>query len=143
MSEQTNHLNHSTWDCKYHVVFTPKYRKKLLYGHLRGDLREVLHRLSRQKGCEIVEGHLMPDHVHMLLSVPPKHAVAHVIGFMKGKSSIWIAQNIQNKRRNFAGHKFWARGYFVSTIGASEQAVRKYIRDQETQDKRLDDLFNR
>ena len=143
MSEPTNHLNHSTWDCKYHVVFTPKYRKKLVYGHLRSELREVLHRLSRQKECEIVEGHLMPDHVHMLLSIPPKHAVAHVIGFIKGKSSIWIAQNIQNKRRNFAGHKFWARGYFVSTTGASEQTIRAYIRNQETQDKRLDDLFNR
>ena len=124
------------------MVFTPKYRKKLLYGHLRGELREVLHRLSRQKECEIVEGRLMPDHVPMLLSVPPKHAVAHVIGFMKGKSSIWIAQTINNKRRNFAGHKFWARGSFVSTTGASEQTVRKSIRDQETKDKRLDDLFN-
>ena len=110
MSEQTSHLNHSTWDCKYHAVFTPMYRKKLLCGHLQGELREVLHRLSRQKEYEIVEGHLMPDHVHMLLSVPPKHAVAQVIGFMKGNSSIWIAQNIKNKRRNIAEHKFWARG---------------------------------
>ena len=109
-SETTNHLNHSTWECKYHVVFTPKYRKKELYGYLRRELREVFHRLSRQKECSIEEGHLMPDHVHMLLSIPPKHSVAHVIGFMKGKSSIWIAQNIKNRRRNFAGKKLDLRG---------------------------------
>ena len=142
-SEPTNHLNHSTWECKYHVVFTPKYRRKELYGYLRSELRDVLHRLSRQKDSEIVKEHLMPDHVHMLLSIPPKHSVAHVIGFMKGKSSIWIAQNIKNRRRNFAGHKFWARGYFVSTVGADERTVRNYIQTQEKQDKRLDDLFNR
>ena len=80
MSKQTNHLNHSTWECKYHVVFTPKYRKKELYGYLRRELREVFHRLSRQKECEILEGHLMPDHVHMLLSIPPKHLAAHGVG---------------------------------------------------------------
>jgi putative transposase len=109
----------------------------------RRELREVFHRLSRQKESTIEEGHLMPDHVHMLVSIPPKQSVAHVIGFLKGKSSIWIAQNIKNQRRNFAGHKFWARGYFVSTVGADECTVRKYIQTQEQQDKRLDDLFNR
>ena len=143
MSATTNHLNHSTWECKYHVVFTPKYRSKVLYGHLRRELRDVLHRLSRQKESTILEGHLMPDHVHMLLSIPPKHSVSHVIGFLKGKSSIWIAQNIKNRRRNFMGHKFWARGYFVSTVGADEKTIRNYIQNQEKQDQRLDDLFNR
>lgn len=105
MERITNHLNHSTWECQYHIVFTPKYRKKALYGLLRKELKEVFHRLARQKECVIDAGHLMPDHVHMLISIPPKHSVAHVIGFIKGKSSIWIAQNIGNQKRNFTGHK--------------------------------------
>ena len=91
----------------------------------------------------IEEGFLMPDHVHMLISIPPKHSVSSIKGFLKGKSSIWIAQNIANQPRNFVGHKFWARGYFVSTVGANEKVIRAYIQNQETEDKRLDDLFNR
>ena len=142
---QLNNLNHSTWECKYHVVFTPKYRKKVLYGLIRKQLKDVFHRLSRQKECIIEEGYLMRDHVHMLISIPPKHAVSGVVGFIKGKSSIWIAQNIANKQRNFAGHKFWARGYFVSTVGADENVIKSYIQNQESSDKKLDDLdlFNR
>ncbi len=145
MTRITNHLNHSTWECQYHVVFTPKYRKKVLFGLIRNELKEVLHRLARQKECTIEEGHLMPDHIHMLISIPPKHAVAQVVGFLKGKSSIWIAQNIANKQRNFTGHKFWARGYFVSTVGVDEKTIRTYIQNQDAEDKRLDDLglFNR
>ncbi len=145
MTEVTDHLNHSTWDCKYHVVFTPKYRKKALFGAVRRELRDVFHRLALQKGCRIEEGHLMLDHVHMLISIPPKEAVSKIIGFIKGKSSIWIAQNIANKKQNFVGHKFWARGYYVSTIGADERTVRAYIQNQEKEDKRLDalSLFNR
>ena len=145
MTTIANHLNHSRWECKYHVVFTPKYRKKVLYGLIRRELKDVFHRLARQKECIIEEGHLMPDHVHMLISIPPKHSVSQVLGFLKGKSSIWIAQNISNKQRNFVGHKFWARGYFVSTVGANEQTIRAYIQNQEVEDKRLDDLglFNR
>ena len=145
MSKTTNHLNHSTWECKYHVAFTPKYRKKAIFGQIRKELAEVFHRLAMQKECVIEEGHLMPDHVHMLLSVPPKIAVSKVIDFMKGKSSIWIAQNISGRQRNFAGHKFWARGYFVTTVGHDEKIVREYIKNQEVADKRLDQLslFNR
>lgn len=145
MTTIPNHLNHSTWECKYHVVFTPKYRKKALFGIIRKELKEVFHRLAQQKECVIEEGHLMTDHVHMLVSIPPKHSVSQVIGFMKGKSSIWIAQHIENKHRNFLGHKFWARGYFVSTVGADEDVVRKYIQNQEVVDRRLDNLplFNR
>ena len=143
MSTTHNHLNHSTWECKYHVVFTPKYRKKMLYGLIRKDLQAVFHRLAKQKECVIEEGFLMPDHVHMLISIPPKHSVAKVLGFLKGKSSIWVAQNIKGKQQNFVGHKFWARGYFVSTVGADEQKIRSYIQNQEKEDKRLDDLFNR
>lgn len=136
----TNHLNHCTYDCKYHVVFTPKYRRKSLYGLARSQIKDVLHRLAQQKGCEIVEGYLMPDHVHMVISIPPKHAVAHIIGFLKGKSSIWIAQNIGNRQKNFVGHRFWARGYFVSTIGLNEEVVRKYVQNQESDDKKQDQL---
>ena len=143
MTPVTNNLNHSTWDCKYHVVFTPKYRKKVLYGTIRRDLRDVLHRLAKQKECTIEEGHLMPDHVHMLIAIPPKHSVATIVGFLKGKSSIWVAQNIANKPRNFVGHKFWARGYFVSTVGADEKVIKTYIENQEKEDKRIDDLFDR
>jgi putative transposase len=143
MSRVTNHLNHSTWECQYHVVFTPKYRKKALYGMIRRDLKDVLHRLAKQKECVIEEGYLMPDHVHMLIAIPPKHSVSSIVGFLKGKSSIWVAQNIANKPRNFVGHKFWARGYFVSSVGADEKVIKAYIQNQEQEDKRMDDLFDR
>jgi len=141
----TNHLNHSTWECKYHLVFTPKYRKKLLFSQIRKDLKSVFHRLAAQKECKIEEGHLLIDHVHMLLSIPPKHSVSSIVGFLKGKSSIWIAQNIANKQRNFVGQKFWARGYFVSTVGINEQTIRSYIQNQEAEDQRIEqlNLFNR
>jgi putative transposase len=109
MEVEFNHLNHATWECKYHVVFTPKYRKKLLFGKIKRHLGHVFHDLARRKECRIEEGHLMPDHVHMLISIPPKYSVARIIGYMKGKSSIWIAQNVERKMRNFLGHKFWAR----------------------------------
>jgi putative transposase len=135
-----NHLNHATWECKYHIVFIPKYRKKSLFGMVRKRLGGVFHDLAARKECKIEEGHLMPDHVHMLISIPPKHAVAHVIGFIKGKSSIWVAQNIERRVRNFTGAKFWARGYFVSTVGRDEETIRAYIRNQELQDKQLDQL---
>lgn len=142
---QQNNLNHATWECKYHVVFTPKYRKKVLFGMLRRQLKDVLHRLAIQKDCQIIEGYLMKDHVHMLISIPPKHSVAGIVGFIKGKSSIWIAQNIDNKKQNFVGHKFWARGYFVSTVGADEKVIKSYIQNQERSDQHLDqlNLFNR
>jgi len=140
MTEVTNHLNHSTWECKYHVVFAPKYRKKALFGPIRKELRDVFHRLASQKSCKIEEGHLMLDHVHMLISIPPKLAVANVVGFLKGKSSIWVAQNIAGKKRNFVGHKFWARGYYVSTVGADEKVIRAYIQNQEREDRRLNEL---
>jgi len=127
------------------VVFTPKYRRKALFGMVRKELKEVFHRLATQKECEIADGHLMPDHVHMLIRIPPKHSVAHVVGFLKGKSAIWIAQNIGNRKQNFVGPKFWSRGYFVSTVGADEQTIRAYIQKQESADQRQDELnlFNR
>ena len=140
MTEEYNHLNHSTWECKYHVVFIPKYRKNTLYGQIRPRLGAVLRELARRKECTIEEGHIMRDHVHMLISIPPKYSVAHVVGYIKGKSSIWIAQNVERKIRNFTGAKFWARGYFVSTVGRDEELIRSYIRNQELQDKQLDQL---
>jgi putative transposase len=140
MSQDHNHLNHATWECKYHVVFTPKYRKKVLFGQIRRHLGTVFHELARRKECKIEEGHSMPDHVHILISIPPKYSVAEVIGYLKGKSSIWIAQNVERKLRNFLGHKFWARGYFVSTVGRDEEMIRTYIKNQEMADKQSDQL---
>src|SRR6201987_6148791 len=140
MPQAQNHLNHATWECKYHVVFAPKYRKKVLFGQIRRNLGTVFHDLARRKECKIEEVKLMPDHVHMLISIPPKYSVAEVIGFLKGKSSIWIAQNVERKVRNFLGHKFWARGYFVSTIGRNEELIRAYIKNQELADKQLDQM---
>jgi putative transposase len=133
-------LNHSTWDCKFHVVFIPKYRKKALYTELRRHLGAVFRKLAEQKECRVEEGHLMADHVHMLLSIPPKYAVAQVIGFIKGKSAIHIARTFGERKRNFIGQHFWARGYFVSTVGRDEVAVREYIRHQEEEDRRLEQL---
>src|SRR6516225_2727846 len=140
MEVEFNHLNHATWECKYHVVFTPKYRKKLLFGKIKRHLGQVFHDLARRKECRIEEGHLMPDHVHMLISIPPKYSVAQIIGYMKGKSSIWIAQNVERKIRNFLGDKFWARGYFVTTVGRDEEVIRAYIRNQELADQQRDQL---
>ena len=133
-------LSHSKWDCKYHVVFIPKYRKKTLFAELRRHLGGVFRPLAEQKESRIEEGHLMADHVHMLISIPPKYAVAHVVGFIKGKSAIHIARTFMDRRRNFVGQHFWARGYFVSTVGRDEAVIRRYIREQEAEDKRVDQL---
>ena len=133
-------LSHSVWDCKYHVVFIPKYRKKTLYGELRRRLGEVFRTLAKQKECQVIEGHLMPDHVHMLISIPPKYSVAQVIGYIKGKSAIHVARTFFDHKRNFVGQHFWARGYFVSTVGRDEATIREYIRNHEAEDKRLEQL---
>ena len=133
-------LSHTKWDCKYHVVFIPKYRRKRIFGKLRGHLGEILHELAKQKQSRIVEGHLRPDHVHMCISIPPKFSVLSVVGFIKGKSAISIARNFLGRRRNFTGESFWARGYFVSTVGLDEVVVREYIRNQEKEDRRLEQL---
>jgi putative transposase len=133
-------LKHTTWECKYHVVFIPKYRRKALYVQLRRDLGPVFRDLAEQKECKVEEGHLMGDHVHMLLSVPPKYSVSSVMGFMKGKSAIHIARVYAGRRRNFVGQHFWARGYWVSTVGKNEAAVRRYIQEQEKEDQRLEQL---
>jgi len=133
-------LSHSKWECKYHVVFIPKGRRKTLYGNLRKHLGEVFRKLAEQKESRIEEGHLHPDHVHMMISIPPKYAVAQVIGFIKGKSAIHLARVYGGRKQNFAGQNFWARGYFVSTVGRDEGLIREYIRMQEVEEKRLDQL---
>ena len=133
-------LSHTKWECKYHVVFIPKCRKKVLYGQIRRELGQVLRELARQKECEIIEGHLVIDHVHMLISIPPKYSVAQVMGFMKGKTAIHIARVYAGRRKSFVGQQFWARGYWVSTVGRDEEAVRKYIQEQEKEDQRQDQL---
>ena len=133
-------LCHSVWDCKYHVVWIPKCRRKVLYGRIRKDLSEYLHELARQKVCRILEGHLCTDHIHMLISIPPKYSVAQVMGFIKGKSAIHVARTYLGQRKNYTGMHFWARGYYVSTVGADEESIREYIRKQEQEDNRLDQL---
>lgn len=133
-------LNHTKWECKYHIVFIPKCRRKVLYGELRRHLGEVFRSLAGHRQSEVLEGHLMRDHVHMLVSIPPKYAVSQVVGYIKGKSAIHIARAYMGKRRNFVGHHFWARGYFVSTVGRDEGIVRRYIHAQEVEDSRVTQL---
>ncbi len=132
-------LSHVRWDCKYHVVIVPKYRKKKLYGRIRTGVGEIVRELCRQKRVELLEGHLMPDHVHMCISVPPKFSIAFVIGFLKGKSAIRIHREILKEKR-VTGLHFWSRGYCVSTVGLDEETIRRYIRDQEKHEKDQMDL---
>ena len=133
-------LTHTRWDCKYHVVFIPKRRKKAIFGAVRKHLGEIFRELVRHKGSEVVEGHLMSDDVHMCISIPPKYAVSNVVGYVKGKSAITIARKFGGRTRNFTGEVSWARGYFVSTVGLDEDMVRAYIRHQEAEDERYDPM---
>ena len=138
--DEKESLSHTKWECKYHVVWIPKYRKKKLFTGLRKDLGPVFRSLAEQKECQVLEGHLRPGHVHMLLSIPPKLPVSSVVGFIKGKSAIYIARNFVGRRRNFVGESFWARGFYVSTVGLDEDVVRSYIKHQEKEDQRLEQL---
>ena len=128
------------WDCKYHVVIVPKYRKKALYGSLRGKIGKIFRELCRQKGIELVEGKAMSDHVHMLLSVPPRYSIAMTIGYLKGKSAIRIHRDLSRFKGTLFGRSFWARGYCVSTVGLEESAIRQYIQDQEERQQNQDEL---
>lgn len=127
-------LSHSKWDCNYHIVFIPKYRKKVLYGEIRKYLAQQFHELANQKGCKIIEGHMVQDHVHMLISIPPKYSVAEIIGYIKGKSAIAVARQFGGRKRNFNGERFWARGYAVSTVGFNKEQIRAYVKNQEQLD---------
>jgi len=133
-------LSHTKWDCKYHIIWIPKYRKKAMFEDLRKYLGEIFRELATQKECKVLEGHLMPDHVDILLSIPPKYLVSQVVGYIKGKSAIQIARNFQGRKKNFVGQHFWARGYYVSTVGKDEDAVRAYIQKQEKEDRRIEQL---
>ena len=135
-----NKLKHTTWECKYHLVWIPKYRKKVIYGQLRKYLGEILKELALQRESKILEGHLMGDHVHVLISIPPKYSVSQVVGYIKGKSAIYIARTYAGRQHNFVGQSFWARGYFVSTVGRNEEIVKNYIKKQEEADKKIDQL---
>ena len=123
-------LSHSKWDCKYHVVFVPKGRRKVLSGKIRSYLGPVFHELAGQKRCRIIEGHMVQDHVHMLIEIPPKYAVSEVVGYLKGKSAISVAGQFSVRKRNFNGEKLWARGYAVSTVGFEEAQIKSYIQNQ-------------
>ena len=138
--ENVESLSHTLWECKYHLVWIPKCRKKTLYGQLRKYLVSLFKDLASQRECEIIEGHLLPDHVHILISIPPKYAVAQVVGFIKGKSAIHIARTYMGRRKNFTGQSFWARGYYVSTVGKDEETTKEYIKHQEEEDRRIDQL---
>lgn len=133
-------LNHTTWECKYHVVFIPKYRKKSIFGVLRREIGPIMRELARRYGCEVLEGHVMPDHIHMLISIPPKLKISDAVGYIKGKSAIHIARTYRGRHRNCTGENFWARGYFVSPVGRDEEMIREYIKNQEKEDVRQDKL---
>ena len=138
--DEYDNLSHSRWECKYQVEFIPKCRRRTLYEQLRQHLGELFHKLARQRDSQILEGHLMADHVHMLIAIPPKYAVSQVVGYIKGKSAIHLARVYGEQRRNFVGQHFWARGYFVSTVGRDEKVIRDYIRHQEQEDQRLEQM---
>ena len=138
-----NSLAHTKWDCKYHIVFAPKYRRKIIFSQLRESIREILRDLCKYKGIDILEGHLMPDHVHLLVSIPPKISVSSFMGYLKGKSSLMIFDKHANLKYRFGNRKFWAEGYYVSTVGLNEATIRKYIQQQEKQDIMQDKLTTR
>lgn len=138
--ETVQSLNHTKWECKYYVIWIQKYRKKLIFKRLRPYWGEALHELARQKESRILERHLQSDHVHVFISIPPKYSVSSVIGYIKGKSAIYIARNFSNRRRNFVGETFWARGFYVTSVGLDEDAVRSYIKNQEKEAQRIDQL---
>ena len=140
MANQTNNLSHTKWMCKYHIVFTPKYRRKIIYNQYRESLREIIKLLCKYKSVEILEGHLMPDHVHLVLSIPPKLSVSAFMGYLKGKSALMMFERYANLKYKFGNRKFWAEGYYVSTVGLNEATVRKYVREQEMQDQAVDKL---
>lgn len=133
-------LAHTKWLCKYHIVFTPKYRRKIIYNQLRTDIRNIIKDLCKWKGVEILEGHMMADHVHLLLSIPPKYSVSEVMGYLKGKSAMMIFDRHSNLKYKFGNRHFWAEGYYVSTVGLNEATIAKYIREKENHDQIMDKI---
>ena len=140
MANKTDSLAHTKWMCKYHIVFTPKYRRKIIYNQIRKDIGEIMHELCKYKGVEIIEGHMMPDHVHMLLSIPPQYSVSSVMGYLKGKSALMIFERHANLKYKYGNRHFWCEGYYVSTVGLNEETIKKYIAEQEQRDQAVDRL---
>ncbi len=140
MANKAYSLAHTKWMCKYHIVFTPKYRRKIIYNQYRKDLGEILNTLCKYKGVEVIEGHLMSDHVHMLVAIPPKTSVSSFMGYLKGKSSLMMFEKHANLKYKFGNRHFWSEGYYVSTVGLNEETIKKYIQDQEKHDIALDKL---
>ena len=140
MANQYNSLWHTKWLCKYHIVIVPKYRRKVIYKEYRKDLQEIIRTLCKYKGVEIIEGHMMPDHVHLLVSIPPKISVSSFMGYLKGKSALMMFDKHANLKYKFGNRHFWAEGYYVSTVGLNESTIKKYIQDQEKADIALDKL---
>ena len=140
MANKANSLAHTKWMCKYHIVYTPKYRRKIIYNQHRESLVEITKQLCRYKGVEILEGHMMPDHVHLVLSIPPKLSVSSFMGYLKGKSALMMFEKHSNLKYKFGNRHFWAEGYYVSTVGLNEETIRKYVREQEKKDIALDKL---
>lgn len=136
-------LSHTRWNCKYHIVFIPKYRRKEIYGKLRSDIGQIIRQLCSYKGVEIIEAHAMPDHIHMLVRIPPKIAVSNFMGYLKGKSSLMIFERHANLKYKYGNRNFWAKGFFVSTVGLDTKKVQEYIRDQEKEDMMQDNLSNK
>ena len=137
-TERFNNQSHVMWDCKYHIIITPKYRKRILYGAVRKRTGEILRSLSNQWKVNIIEGHAMPDHIHLVMQIPPKFSIASVVGFLKGKSAIKLHQEVSRQYKNYHGKSFWSRGYFVSTVGLDEEMIKKYVKDQDKRDKVAD-----
>ena len=140
MANKSDSLAHTRWLCKYHIVFGPKYRRKIIYNQIRKDIGEILRELCRYKGVELMEGHMMPDHIHMMLNIPPKYSVSSVMGYLKGKSALMIFDRHANLKYKFGNRHFWCEGYYVSTVGLNEETIRKYIREQEQRDQAMDRL---
>ena len=135
-----NSLSHTRWNCKYHIVFAPKYRRKVIYNQYKEDIRDIIKILCKYKGVEIIEGHLMPDHIHMLVSIPPKYSISQFMGYLKGKSSLMIFERFANLKYKFGNKVFWTKGYYVSTVGLDTKKVQEYIRDQEKEDLMTDSM---
>ena len=140
MANKTDSLAHTKWMCKYHIVFAPKYRRKVIYNQIRKDIGEILKALCKYKGVEIIEGHMMPDHIHMLLSIPPKNSVSSEMGYLKGKSALMIFEKHGNLKYRYGNRHFWCQGYYVSTVGLNEATIRKYIEEQDQRDQAIDRL---
>ena len=140
MANRGNSLAHTKWMCKYHIVFTPKYRRKIIYNQYKESIRDIIRQLCRYKGIEIIEGEIMIDHIHLLVSIPPKYSVSSVMGYIKGKSALMIFDKHSNLKYKFGNRHFWAEGYYVSTVGLNENTIKKYIREQESRDIMKDKL---